>query len=120
MPGRKFNGGDYRYGFQGQENDNEVKGEGNSIDFGARLYDPRLGRWFAVEPKERLQPSTSPYSFVNNNPIILVDPDGEIPIVPLLLKAGAGGGTDLFIQVAMSYYFDDEVKNLDQALAKVD
>jgi hypothetical protein len=32
MPGRSFSSGSYRYGFQGQEKDDEVKGEGNSIN----------------------------------------------------------------------------------------
>ncbi len=44
MPGRSYNGGDYRYGFNGTEKDDEVKGAGNQIDFGASGYDPRLGR----------------------------------------------------------------------------
>ncbi|MFK7059864.1 hypothetical protein V3Q90_06970 [Flavobacterium oreochromis] len=33
----------YRYGFNGKEDD-QIKGEGNSYDFGARIYDPRIGR----------------------------------------------------------------------------
>ena len=39
----------YRFGFNGKENDNEVKGAGNSVDFGARIYDSRLGRWMSVD-----------------------------------------------------------------------
>lgn len=42
MPGRKRNSGDYTYGFNGIENDHEIEGNGNSVDFGARIYDPRL------------------------------------------------------------------------------
>ena len=44
MVGRNYNSGGYRYGFNGKENDNEVKGEGNQQDYGLRIYDPRLGR----------------------------------------------------------------------------
>ncbi|MEZ2442984.1 RHS repeat-associated core domain-containing protein [Chitinophaga sp. RCC_12] len=40
----------YRYGFNGKENDNEVKGEGNQQDYGMRIYDPRLGRFLSVDP----------------------------------------------------------------------
>ena len=48
MEGRKWSGAsDYRYGFNGMENDNEVYGERNAIDFGARIYDSRLGRWLS-------------------------------------------------------------------------
>jgi RHS repeat-associated protein len=50
MPGRTFNSSEYRYGFGGHEKDDEIKGEGNSLDFGARIYDPRLGRWLSVDP----------------------------------------------------------------------
>jgi hypothetical protein len=35
--------GSYRYGFNGKENDNEVKGAGNQQDYGMRIYDPRWG-----------------------------------------------------------------------------
>ena len=50
MWGRNFNTRSYRFGFNGKENDNEVKGSGNSIDFGARIYDPRLGRFLSIDP----------------------------------------------------------------------
>jgi RHS repeat-associated protein len=40
----------YRYGFQGQEKDDEIKGEGNSVNYKFRMHDPRLGRFFAVDP----------------------------------------------------------------------
>jgi RHS repeat-associated protein len=42
--------GDYRYGFKGQEKDDEVKGEGNSINYKYRMHDPRIGRFFAIDP----------------------------------------------------------------------
>src|SRR5690606_9621159 len=51
MPGRAWTLGDaYRYGFNGKENDNEVKGEGNQQDYGMRIYDTRLGRFLSVDP----------------------------------------------------------------------
>jgi RHS repeat-associated protein len=51
MPGRKYPSTiKYRYGFNGKENDNEVKGEGNQQDYGMRIYDPRLGRFLSVDP----------------------------------------------------------------------
>lgn len=102
------------------EADSELKGEGNSYDFGSRMYDPRIGRWFAEDPMAYAQPSSSPYSFANNNPVVLIDPDGELPILPLLIKAGAAGAADLMLQVAMSYYFDDDVESIGMAFDKVD
>ena len=48
MPGRKYYSAsaNYRYGFNGKENDNEVKGEGNrnQQDYGMRIYDLRYER----------------------------------------------------------------------------
>jgi len=45
MPGRHANTDRYRYGFNGKEKDDEIKGIGNSVDFGARMYDTRLASW---------------------------------------------------------------------------
>ncbi len=49
MPRRSFSSSSYRYGFNGKEKDDEVKGEGNSLDFGARMYDSRLGRFLSID-----------------------------------------------------------------------
>ena len=46
------------------------------IDYGARQYDPVLGRWFAQDPLSEKYYGISPYAFCNNNPINFVDPDG--------------------------------------------
>lgn len=59
----------YRYGFQGQEKDDEVKGEGNSINFKYRMYDPRVGRFFALDPFAYEYAHNSPYSFGENRVI---------------------------------------------------
>jgi RHS repeat-associated protein len=67
----------YRYGFNGMEKDDEVKGDGNSYDFGARIYNPRIGRWLSLDPLESKYPDISPYVFAVNNPILFIDPDGR-------------------------------------------
>jgi len=79
MPGRTFSNGQYRWGFNGYENDNEVKGNGNSIDFGARVYDPRISRFFSPDPKEDEYTWQSTYVFAANNPVLFVDVNGEGP-----------------------------------------
>jgi len=56
---------------------NEVYGEGNAYDFGARIYDPRLGRWMAADPMAMKYPFFSPYVGLGDNPIIYIDPGGE-------------------------------------------
>lgn len=77
MPGRNFSSNTYRYGFNGKEKDDEVKGSGNSLDFGARIYDPRTGRWLTLDPKVAKYPGFSGYNFALNNPISIIDPDGK-------------------------------------------
>src|SRR5690606_3811209 len=77
MAERNFAGERYRYGFNGMETDNEIKEEGNSYDFGARIYDSRIGRWLSVDPLQEKYPSLSPYVFVANNPIFFIDIDGR-------------------------------------------
>jgi RHS repeat-associated protein len=76
MPGRNGSTGDYRYGFQGQEKDDEVKGEGNSINYKYRMHDPRIGRFFAVDPLAPKYPHNSPYAFSENRVIDGVELEG--------------------------------------------
>ncbi|MFT5336511.1 MAG: RHS repeat-associated protein [Luteibaculaceae bacterium] len=59
------------------EKDDEIKGTGNSLDFGARIYDPRVFRWLSVDPLAAKYPGMSPYNFAANNPIFYIDPDGN-------------------------------------------
>jgi RHS repeat-associated protein len=68
--------GDYRYGFQGQEKDDEVKGEGNSVNYKYRMHDPRIGRFFAVDPLAGDYPHNSPYAFSENRVIDAVELEG--------------------------------------------
>ena len=68
-------------GFNGMRYDHEINGVGNSLDFGARIYDSRLGRWLAIDPKSAMYAGYSAYHFGYCNPIIVVDPNGEENIV---------------------------------------
>ena len=78
MPGRNFNSNSYNYGFGGHLKDDEFKGDGNSYDMGARLYDPRIGRTPTIDPMAYEYPGTSPYAYVLNTPISAIDPDGRL------------------------------------------
>ncbi len=77
MPARSFSASSYKYGFNGKEKDDEVKGEGNSVDFGARMEDARLGKFLSIDKMAKHYPCYSPYSFTANNPIIYVEVDGQ-------------------------------------------
>jgi RHS repeat-associated protein len=89
MPGRKT-AESYRFGFNSMENDDELKGQGNSLDFGARIYDPRTGRWLSLDPFMKKYPNESNYTFTSNSPLIFVDSDGKDRIIYLQVKLKDG------------------------------
>jgi RHS repeat-associated protein len=66
----------YRYGFNGKENDNEVKGAGNQIDYGMRVFDPRVGRFLSVDPLAKRYPWYSPFQYAGDKPVWKRDVDG--------------------------------------------
>jgi RHS repeat-associated protein len=88
MAGRSYSSTAYKYGFNGKEKDDEMKGLGNSIAFEARIYDPRLGRFSSIDPKVSSYPNTSGYSFAYSSPILFVDKMGESPKVAIILATG--------------------------------
>lgn len=72
--------GTYRYGFNGKEQDEEINGKGNTLDFGGRnIYDSRLGRFVSIDPRWREFEDMSPYVYAANNRIYFIDEDGEGP-----------------------------------------
>lgn len=83
--------------------DNEVKGEGNSLNYKYRMHDSRVGRFFAVDPLTKEYPEFTPYQFSSNMPVHAPEFEGLETSVDL--NAGAkvsfslGGGfsaTDAF------------------------
>lgn len=78
MPGRSYSAASpYRYGYNGKENDKEVKGDGNQLDYGMRIYDPRIGRFLSIDPEFNRFPYHSGYAAFNNSPVLYNDPDGR-------------------------------------------
>ena len=65
-------------------------------DFHARQYDAALGRWFAVDPQFLQFPHLSGYNAMMNNPLLYVDPDGELPFLVFAAAAAIGGGMNLW------------------------
>ena len=71
-----------RWRFTGQEWSEAL----GLYDYGARLYDPALGRFLAPDPSDE---TPSPYMYVGGNPVTLVDPDGEAGWGVIARKAGS-------------------------------
>ncbi len=116
---------DYRFAFNGKERDNETYGEGNAYDFGARIYDVRLGRWLSVDPLTRKQPYASPYKSMGNNPIIFSDPDGKKEFITTIIRDEKTGKQTMFKVEGANKIMTDGVihitsnKNLNSLLSVV-
>jgi len=77
LPGRNYSSDSYRFGFQGQEKDDEINGAtGTSYAFEYRMHDPRIGRFLSIDPLAAKYPHNSPYAFSENRVIDGVDLEG--------------------------------------------
>jgi len=73
MPGRTSTSGNTIEKFTGKERDESI-----GLDyFGARYYDPAIGRWHNPDPRSDKFPGLTPYNYIANNPILASDPDGQ-------------------------------------------
>jgi RHS repeat-associated protein len=81
LPNRHEAESQYRYGYQGSEKDNEIKGSGNTYTTHFRQLDPRVGRWLSIDPKSTA--FEGPYLAMENNPIFYNDPLGDTIVIDL-------------------------------------
>jgi len=85
MPDRNWSGTDYRFGFNGQEKDNEIYGEGKSYTAEFWQYDSRLGRRWNMDMVFTV--SISRYGCFFNNPIAYIDPNGNYTRIGAWLRS---------------------------------
>jgi RHS repeat-associated protein len=67
------------YLYNGKELQHNEFSAGNGLelaDYGARMYDPQIGRWTASDPLSESRDWLSPYNYCQNNPILKIDPNG--------------------------------------------
>lgn len=72
LPGNSDPSGKNKYQYNGKE----FQSETNWYDYGARFYDPTLGKWHSIDPLTEITKNWSPYVYTNNNPVKFIDPNG--------------------------------------------
>jgi RHS repeat-associated protein len=79
MDSRTVNDGDYRYGFNGKEKDQDGEFGNTHYDYGFRIYNPAIAKFLSVDPLTDEYPWYTPYQFAGNKPIIAIDIEGAEP-----------------------------------------
>jgi len=103
MDGRNYTvGSGYRYGFNGQEKENDISGvEGGHLVFEYRIHDARLGRFLSVDPIASEYPWNSSYAFAENKCIVGRDLEGA-ELMDVKYEVFKQGGSTFF-KVTVNY-----------------
>ncbi|MFT3740634.1 MAG: RHS repeat-associated core domain-containing protein [Breznakibacter sp.] len=103
-------------------NGKELQGDGFGgvelgwYDYGARMYDPALGRWHTEDPLAEKYPGVFSYVYCLNNPIIFIDPDGmEVDVSNMSEEDRKRYETQVALQRANSKLFDAMYSSLESS-----
>jgi RHS repeat-associated protein len=115
MLGRNASTSDYRYGFQGQETDDEITGSESHITYKYRVHDERLGRFLSLDPLAPKYAHNSPYAFSENRAIDAVELEGREAKIVVTNRNKRGKATAIKIVVDIAVFTDASDKVLSQS-----